>query len=316
MTELKLAGREQWLDFRGIPGNWDAFYAECKLRGYDGALRYISAGSDGKQIHSREREAAARQGMKLLLVDELNTGDAWDSANDRSAGVVRGRAALADAKAEGFGRIGISAAADAHAPSVRHIGDAVMYATGFASVVGKEWAGFYGFMEVLRAVRTANVVSWYWLAGSKPSAEDAKWLAFWQDNTGTVVVGGVTCDVNWRLDGRIPGAVKEEDDMKPEDLIKDPGPNRWGHTWLNTNQMLNNRAFGLAAISAQLKALTVAVAADKDVSEERLQEMLDAAVEKALPIDMVMQAIREAVPEEMADDVVRMVGEKLSVRTD
>jgi Rv2525c-like, glycoside hydrolase-like domain len=315
MTELRLAGRKRWIDFRGVPRSWDVFYSIAKGMGITGALRYTDAGSEGKQIHSAERQAAFRQGIDLLLVDELNTGDAWDSANDRAAGVVRGRAALADAKAEGFGKIGIAAAADAHAPSLRHISDAVMYATGFASVVGKEWAGFYGFMETLRAVRTANVVSWLWLAGSKPSAEDARWVAFWQDNTGTIAINGVECDVNWRLDGPIPGAeVKEEEDVDQTEVIKDSGPGRLNHTWLNTNQVLNNRTFGLAAIGAQLKALTAAVAVDKGVPEERLQEMLDVAVAKALPIEAVMQAIREAVPEEMADDVVRKVGERLSAQ--
>jgi hypothetical protein len=314
MTELKLAGRERWLDFRGVPKSWDVFYAAAKAKGFVGAIRYIASGSDGKQIHSAEREAAARQRMKLLLVDELNTGDAWDSANDRKAGVVRGAAALFDAKQEGFGLVGISAAADAHAPSPRHISDAVMYATGFASVVLKEWAGFYGFMEVLRAVHTADVVSWYWLAGSKPSAEDARWLAFWQDNTGTVHILGVECDVNWRLDGPIPGAPKEED-MQPTDLVKDPGPNRWGHTWLNTNQVLNNGKYGLAALGAKTDAntkLLAELAKSPDATPEQMKAWMDEAVAKAMPVDAIIEAVRRIVPEDIAEEVVQEIGEIMS----
>jgi hypothetical protein len=78
-----------------------------------------------------------------------------------------------------------------------------------------------------------------------------------------------------------PG-IDEEDDMQPTDMVRDPGPNRWGHTWLNTNQMLNNRTFGLAALGAQLSALTTAVAAHKNIAPADLQEMLDTAVAKAL----------------------------------
>lgn len=78
-----------------------------------------------------------------------------------------------------------------------------------------------------------------------------------------------------------PG-IDEEDDMQPSDMVRDPGPDRWGHTWLNTNQMLNNRTFGLAALGAQLRALTTAVAADKNIAPAQLQQMLDTAVAKAL----------------------------------
>jgi hypothetical protein len=81
-----------------------------------------------------------------------------------------------------------------------------------------------------------------------------------------------------------PG-VDEEDDMQPTDMVRDPGPNHWGHTWLNTNQMLNNRTFGLAALGAQLSALTTAVAAEKNIAPADLQKMLDTAVAKALAAD-------------------------------
>lgn len=273
MTTLSLAGRAQWIDFRGVPANWDVFYASAAKAGIRGAIRYISSGSDSKQIHSPERQAAGRHGIKLLLVDELGTGDAWDSADDRAAGAARGRAALADAKREGFGPVGISAAADAHA-SGRQITDAVAYARGFASAVGKANAGMYGFSEVLRAVRAANVVSWYWLAGSKPSAEDAKWIAFWQDNTGTIRINGVECDRNWRLDGPLPGAsTGTENDMGASEMAV-----------LKRVQAIvteSQRRFtvGLAAAQAQLNALVAGQA--KGMTAEQVGALVTKATTDA-----------------------------------
>lgn len=324
MTELKLAGRERWIDFRGIPRSWDVFYSTAREAGVTGAIRYIDAGSEGKQIHSAEREAATRQGIRLLLVDELNTGDAWDSVNDRAAGVVRARSALADAKLEGFGRIGISAAADAHAPSARHISDAVMYATGFASVVGKAWAGFYGFSEVLRAVRTANVVSWYWLAGSKPSAEDARWIAFWQDNTGTAVIGGVECDINWRLDGPIPGATKEEDmpltGTDADTILNRPIPRAKGvgKTSLRAVAAYSDYYLEQARIrDTQMMAALAKLASDPNLTPAALVQIMEDAAEGAVAglveqqRSILEEIVREVIPDEQADEIVRKLGEKL-----
>jgi len=109
-----------------------------------------------------------------------------------------------------------------------------------------------------------------------------------------------------------PG-VDKEDDMQPTDVVRDPGPNRWGHTWLNTNQLLNNRTFGLAALAAQLKALTTAVAADKNIAPTQLQLMLDTAVAKAMDDQQALleAAVREAVPDGQADQIVAKLTEKL-----
>jgi hypothetical protein len=317
MAAVNLAGREQWIDFRGVPSNWDTFYATAKRRGIVGAIRYIDAGSDSKQIHSAERQAANRQGIKLLLVDELNTGDAWDAANDFAAGVARGKGALADAKREGFGSIGISAAADAHAPSTRHINDAVAYARGFASVVGKSNAGFYGFSEVLRGVRAANVVSWYWLAGSKPSAEDAKWLAFWQDNTGFIDVGGVTCDRNWRLDGPIPGYATEEDELTAEQWKKLTDELAFQRRVAVESQrrVTLTRAEQAAQASALMKAIASSGGADFD--PEAFRAVMEESAQKAMTESMdelramLEDIVRDVVPEEQADNIIEKLGEKL-----
>lgn len=46
----------------------------------------------------------------------------------------------------------------------------------------------------------------------------------------------------------------QENDMQPTDAVKDPGPNRWGHTWLNTNQVVNGLKATVAGFDKRLAA--------------------------------------------------------------
>lgn len=82
------------------------------------------------------------------------------------------------------------------------------------------------------------------------------------------------------------GGTVEEDDMQPTDAVKDPGPDRWGHTWLNTNQTLNNSSFGLAALGRRIDAATAAVSALAQLiakgTNDLTAEQVEAAVAKAL----------------------------------
>jgi uncharacterized coiled-coil protein SlyX len=184
-----------WLDFSGRPPG----AAAIKARGYAGVLRYIGLGNEGKQIHRAEYEDYIRNGLGVLLVAELGTGDAWDALDDYATGRARAMIALEDARREGVpDSVGIACAADAHASSAAQIRDAVQYAAGFASVLGWERTGFYGFSETSQAVHAAGVVGWHWRCGSEPSSEDKKWVNFWQRNRppSTVVINGTTCDIN------------------------------------------------------------------------------------------------------------------------
>jgi hypothetical protein len=53
----------------------------------------------------------------------------------------------------------------------------------------------------------------------------------------------------------------EETDMQPTDKVTDPGPNRWGHTWLNTNQLVNGLKATLDAQDKRLAAIEAALTA-------------------------------------------------------
>jgi hypothetical protein len=71
-----------------------------------------------------------------------------------------------------------------------------------------------------------------------------------------------------------PG-VDKEDDMEPTDAVRDPGPGRWGHTWLNTNQVINNSSHGLAALARKIDAMVSGApsAAQQAVIEEVVREL-------------------------------------------
>lgn len=52
----------------------------------------------------------------------------------------------------------------------------------------------------------------------------------------------------------------KENDMQPTDPVKDPGPNRWGHTWLNTNQLVNGLKTTVAGFDKRLADIEAAIA--------------------------------------------------------
>jgi hypothetical protein len=109
---------------------------------------------------------------------------------------------------------------------------------------------------------------------------------------------------------------EEDNDMDQTEVIKDSGPGRLNHVWLNTNQLLNSKAFGLAALAAQLKALTTAVAAlanDPDIDSMQLQQMLDTSVNKSMAAqrEYLEEIVRNTIPAEQADLIVKKLAEKL-----
>lgn len=185
----------RWLDFSGSPPG----AATIRANGYVGVLRYIGLGGSWKHITAAEYRDYVAHGLAVLLVAQGGTDDAWGSADDYAAGRSAAITAVNHARRLGIpDSVGISAAADAHAGSQQQIQDCVRYAAGFASVLGRSRAGFYGFSETSQAVRAAGVVGWHWRCGSEPSAADAQWVNFWQRNRAptTVVLNGTTCDIN------------------------------------------------------------------------------------------------------------------------
>lgn len=187
----------QWADYSGGRPSG----AALKAASFGGVLRYVGLGTSGKRINPTEYKDLVASGIQVLLVAELGTGDAWGTSSDDDYARGRANAQVALADAHGCDipdSVGIAAAADAHAANQQQINDAVAYARGFRDVLGLARTGFYGFSETLNAVHNAGVASWFWKCGSIPTADEAKWVNFWQRNAAptTRVVGGVVCDIN------------------------------------------------------------------------------------------------------------------------
>lgn len=199
----------QWADYSaGRPSG-----AALRAAGYGGVIRYVGLGSAGKRITAPEYIELTNAGIRVLLVAELGTADAWGSDNNPANAYARGKAyalmALNDARMLGIpDSVGIAAAADAHAVNQAQINCAVQYATGFRDVLGYQRAGFYGFFETLNAVHDANVVSWYWKCGTMPTMSEAKWVHFWQRNSAPTIrfVSGVQTDVNEEYNSIVGGS--------------------------------------------------------------------------------------------------------------
>lgn len=185
----------RWLDFSGSPPG----AATIAANGYVGVLRYIGLGGTWKHIQAAEYQDYVAHGLKVMLVAQSGTDDAWGSADDYAAGRNAAVAAVNDARAKGIpDSVHIACAADAHAANQQQINDSVRYAAGFASVLGTTRSGFYGFSETSQAVFASGSVGWHWRCGSPPSGADQQWVNFWQRNTAptTVVLNGTTCDIN------------------------------------------------------------------------------------------------------------------------
>jgi GH25 family lysozyme M1 (1,4-beta-N-acetylmuramidase) len=111
-------------------------------------------------------------------------------------------------------------------------------------------------------------------------------------------------DLNWALTGVPRNSTSKETDMELTDrvdwdAINDLGPTTVGHKILSTWQN------SIAARSYAQQA-AVAALADKDVDVDQL-----AAAVVAKQRELLEEIVREVVPDEVAEDVVRKLGEKL-----
>lgn len=202
-----------WADYSaGRPSG-----AALRAAGFGGAIRYIGLGSAGKRITAAEYQDLTAAGISVLLVAEYDTNDAWRGYD---TGKANAEIALAEARALGIpDSVGIAGAADAHASGQAQLDAAVAYARGFGDVLGRSRAGFYGFPEVVNAVRGAGVVSWYWRCGAEPSYGDKLWLHFWQRNAGETLrwVSGVPCDINEQYNAVTGGDMQLSDTVRTWD---------------------------------------------------------------------------------------------------
>lgn len=189
-------------DFRGKPPG----AAALRAAGFTAVVRYIGLGSEAKQIQTAEWQDYLDHDVDTLLVAELGVSDAWEGLDDRALGASRAQLVEQDIdrtapRSVDRSSVLCACAADAHA-SGSQITDAVAYAGGFASVLGKARSGFYGFSETSTAVYRSGTCAWHWRTGSEPSDTEKTWVNLWQRNRSDpgapaqVVVNGTQVDVS------------------------------------------------------------------------------------------------------------------------
>lgn len=106
----------------------------------------------------------------------------------------------------------------------------------------------------------------------------------------------------------------QEDDMQPTDPVKDPGRDKWGWVWLNAQQ-------NTVAIRQMVGALQAAVAADKDIDPVAFEQIINRAVQTHTPTasqnaaaiqPLLAEVMRDVIPDDQADEILRKLGEKLA----
>ena len=123
-------------------------------------------------------------------------------------------------------------------------------------------------------------------------------------STGRVLGVAGMVDLNWALTGIPRNTTSKETDMELRDKvnwdeINELGPDTVGHKILSTWQnSVAARSYAQQAVAAVL--------ADRDVDVDQL-----AAAVVAKQRELLTEVIREVVPDEVAEDVVRRLGEKL-----
>lgn len=200
------------LDYSAGRPSGDAIRAS----GASGSVRYVGFGRASKRLTRAEYDNLKASGLIVWAVAEEGTTDARGTyANGQR--IANG--ALSDLANMGITEpIPIFCTEDSHLTGTGVSVSMVLdFVRGFTSVMGKQRAGFYGFMEAVRPVHDSGLVSYTWLAGSQPSSHDKTWLTMWQDNTQTTQVAGITCDIN-HVYTQITGGGAVEDIVTPEDI--------------------------------------------------------------------------------------------------
>jgi hypothetical protein len=83
----------------------------------------------------------------------------------------------------------------------------------------------------------------------------------------------------------LSGTVQEDNDMQPTDVVRDPGPDKWGWVWLNAQQNAKAVRAMVASLQGQVSALLTAVqslAADGEVDLDAVRQAAEEGTAKAL----------------------------------
>lgn len=239
--------------------------------GLAGALVYAGtpASTLGKDVTADQYADYKAHGLLVMLVYESSSDDI---AGGTVAGARHAHDFFVDCHAKGV---------DVHDPACAAVdehlaaGDlptAVAYQRAFRDTLRSlGWTGpigGYGFPEVLDAFHTAGVADWYWGCGRR--ADQPPYVNVWQDNTGTILVGGAADDQDWVLTPLPQGGTVTAPDPWAEQVI-DPStgkpaldihgqPYTYGQSWAFVTKEFWADDKVILGLPAQLAAITSALA--------------------------------------------------------
>jgi hypothetical protein len=287
----------QVLDYsEGFPGA-----VAIKAKGYGGAVRYIGFPYRGKCTTASELTAFTAHGLGMGLVYE-------DTLTDWRRGVAGGRTAGARARAHAHS-IGfpdsrpIYMAIDQDVVSGSEFGGMLDYLQGAGERLGGAGlTGVYGEADVVDHARDAGVAAWYWQTAAW--SRGRRTTAHLFQRVGTVVVGGIGCDIN---DVLAPdwGQHNAEDTVSwTENLtFTDPATGEQ-HTytageWLMWTNYFANRLPVIEAQNASLIDAVAHVTSNPDITPDALRQMIGDAVAQHVQITGTINigpAVKEGTP--------------------
>lgn len=238
--------------------------AQVRVAGCIGCLMYGGTPQYAKNFTGAQYRDYKANGLLALFAFEV---DANDMNGGATAGAAHARALITDLRSKGVDEHEpVCATVDKHV-AVANIALAVAYQRGFYDAVkATGWlgpVGAYGFSEFLIAVHNAGCAEWYWGAGARSSMPP--YTNIWQDNTGTINVGGSADDRDWILIPLSGGDMNLTDQLPDAKTVAGTGTVQEALTAVLYG--ISGRRFGgsladaIAEIQAQLTDLTAAVAA-------------------------------------------------------
>lgn len=261
--------------------------------GYKGVIRYIDtpANFGGKHTTPAEWNDDKAKGLGVEFVFEVGVND---SAGGFNAGVAYAKRAKAGADYLGYTGV-IYAAND---QTTVNITAWKAYLDGFASVLGLDRTGAYGFANAISAAQ--GHASKFWQAGARSTL--LPFSHVWQDNNWKGTVGGISVDRNEILKEDVTDVALGGDDFKYlffDNALSTIDGKEYNAGYIIENTYLEGKSThadveNLIATVAQLQA-TVAALQTGGVDVAALSNLVAKAV-----VDQIAQPVAKAVADENA----------------
>jgi len=277
--------------------------------GCDGALMYGGTPQYSKNFTPVQYRDYKTRGLLTMFAFEI---DSNDMNGGQAGGAAHAAALLSNLRGGGVANTEpVCATVDKHITAA-NIPLAVQYQQGFYQYVkGNGWAGpdgGYGFAEFLIAIHDAGVADWYWGAGQRSLLPS--YTNVWQDNTGTINVGGSADDRDWILVPLPQGDAMDWSDPLPNPLydktVTDPSDVR-SHPVYTAAQFLQGSWVRTLNIGADVAKVLVPQITAVDVDVKATQADVDSRLAAVQATIAALPPSGQVTDAQMADLEAKLV---------